>query len=68
MGNKEHRDFKALLEHLHADAHLLAKFCVEIAERLVQEQHPRLGNERARKGDPLLLAAAQQRSRTLFEA
>ena len=32
---------------------------VEIAGRLVGEQHVRLGDERARNGDALLLAAGQ---------
>ncbi len=60
--------FKPLLQKLHADAHLFAQFGVEVAEGLVQEQHTRLGDQRARESDALLLAAAEQRPGPIFES
>jgi hypothetical protein len=37
--------------------HFLTQLCVEIAERLVEEQNARLDHKRARKRDALLLTA-----------
>ena len=41
------------------DLHLLAQLLVQRTERLVHQQQPRAGNERARHGDPLLLSARE---------
>jgi hypothetical protein len=40
---------------------------VEIAERLVEQQHLRRKHQGARQSDPLLLAAAERRRRPLFQ-
>ena len=41
------------------DLHLLAQLLVQRTERLVHQQQPRAGDERARHGDPLLLSARE---------
>ena len=46
----------------------VAEAAVERAERLVQEEDPRLGCERARERDALLLAAGERRHRAALEA
>ena len=58
VGDVEHRDAEFSREVFDFVAHFLAQPGVEIAERLVHEQHFRLDGEGARQGDPLLLAAA----------
>jgi hypothetical protein len=40
---------------------------VEVRERLVEQQHPRLEHERAGDGDALLLAARQLAGQSLAE-
>ncbi len=47
------------LDPLQLDLHLVAQLLVERAERLVEQQHARLGDERAGERDALLLAAGQ---------
>ena len=44
---------------LQLELHLLAELQVERAERLVEQQHARLVDERARERDALLLAARE---------
>ena len=46
---------------LQEDLHLLAELQVEGAERLVEEQHPRPVDDRARERDALALAAGELR-------
>ena len=59
VGHVDGRDAEGLLQRLQLEAHLLAQLGVEIAERLVQQQHLRLRDQRARQRDALLLPAAQ---------
>ena len=47
------------LDALELDLHLLAKLQVERAERLVEQEHLRAVDERARERDPLPLAAGE---------
>ena len=47
------------LDPLQLDLHLLAQLQVERAERLVEQQHGRAVDERARERDALLLAAGE---------
>ena len=47
--------------------HLLAQLGVEVGERLVEQQHARLDDERARKRDALLLAARELRRGPILE-
>src|SRR5262249_45758575 len=49
------------LNALQLALHLAADLLVERGKRLVEEEHARLGRERARQSNALLLAAAQQR-------
>ena len=53
---------------LSSNAHLLAQPGVEVAERLVEQQHLRLADDGARERDPLLLAAARARRRPVGES
>ena len=46
-------------------AHLRAQPRIEVAERLVEQQHLGLEHQRARDRHPLLLAARQRRRRTI---
>ena len=48
-----------LLDVLELDLHLLAQLEVERAQRLVEQQHARPVDERARQGDALALAARE---------
>src|SRR6185437_16701618 len=55
----DERDPELVLDRLQLELHLLAELEVEGAERLVEEQHARVVDERARERDPLLLAARE---------
>jgi hypothetical protein len=68
MGDVEERDAHLLLERLQLDLQGLAQLGIEGAERLVEEQHRRVENERASEGDPLLLTARELRRLPLLEA
>ena len=59
VGDVDEGDAGALLNALQLDLHILAQLEVERAERLVEQQHARLVDERTRDGDTLLLAAGQ---------
>ena len=50
---------EVLLQRLQEHLHLLAELQVERAERLVEEQHLRLVDDRARERDALALAAGE---------
>ena len=52
-------DPELLLDRLQLDLERLAELRVERAERLVEQQHRRLEDERPRERDPLLLAAGE---------
>ena len=47
--------------------HFLAQFGVEIGERLVEQQHTRLGNQCTGERQPLLLAAGEIGRRALLQ-
>jgi hypothetical protein len=55
----DERDADLGLDALQLDLHLLAQLEVERAERLVEEEDPRVVDERPRQGNPLLLAAGE---------
>ena len=57
----DERDADVLLDALQLDLHLLAELEVEGAERLVEQQHARTVDERARERDALALAARELR-------
>ena len=53
----DRRQSERRMESLDLRAHLEAQLRVEVRERLVQQEHTRLDDERACDGDALLLAA-----------
>ena len=53
----DERDPDLALDRLELDLHLLAELEVERAERLVEQEHLRAVDDRAREGDALTLAA-----------
>ena len=59
---------EVVLERLQLELHLLAELQVEGAERLVEQQHLRLVDERAGERDPLLLAARELARLALLDA
>jgi hypothetical protein len=67
MRHIDEGDAGATLKLLQLAAHLLAQLGVEIGERLVKQQDVRLDHQRARKRDPLLLAARELVGEAAFE-
>ena len=65
VGDVQRRRFEAVREVFDLMPHLLAQLGVEIAQRLVEQQHGRLVGDRPRQRHALLLAAREQRRRTL---
>ncbi len=61
MRDVDGRDAELLLDAAELEAHLLAESCVEVRERLVEQEERRLHHERAGKREPLLLAARELR-------
>ena len=59
MRDEDERDADLLLDVFELLLHLLAQLQVERAERLIEQQHARLVDERAGDGDALLLAAGK---------
>ena len=59
MGDVQEGDADAFLQRLQFDLERAAQLRVERAERLVEQQHGRVEDERAGQRDPLLLAAGQ---------
>ena len=59
MRDVDERDAEVALERLEHDLHLLAQLQVERAERLVEQEHPRPVDDRARERDALPLAAGE---------
>ena len=57
----EERDADLVVDAVQLDLHVLPQLQVERGERLVEEQHLRLQDERAGDGDALLLAAGNLR-------
>ncbi len=65
VGDVERGDGELGEEQLELVEQPLAQWTVERAERLVEEQHARLGSERSCQCDALLLAARERRDRAL---
>jgi hypothetical protein len=65
VGDEDDRDAELSLEQSHLDPHLLAELGVQVAERLVEQQHVRLVDQRPRQRHSLLLTTRQQRRRSL---
>ena len=61
VGHVDERDPDLLLERLQLDLERLSQLRVERAQRLVQQQHRRVQDERPGERDPLLLAARELR-------
>ena len=59
MRDVDERDPDLVLDALELELHLLAELEVERAERLVEQQHARVVDERARERDALLLPARE---------
>ena len=59
VGDEDEGDADGALQCAQLDLHLLAQLLVERAQRLVQQQHLRLADQRAGQGDALPLAAGQ---------
>ena len=57
VGDVDGRDLEPLVEGLELVAQLDAQLRVEVGERLVEQEEPRLEDDAARDGDALLLAA-----------
>ena len=67
MRDEEHRDVEAREQIVQLRAHGSLRMGVEGRERLVEEQHLRVAGERARKRDPLSLAARKPTGARGFE-
>ena len=61
VGDEEEGDAQLALQRLQLGLHLLAQLQVERAQRLVEQQHLRLVDQRARQRHALALAARQLR-------
>ena len=59
VGDEDERDAHLALDRAQLDLHLLAELEVERAEWLVEQQHPRLVDERSGERHPLALPAGQ---------
>ena len=59
VGDKDRRRPRDAADLLDLAPHVVTQPRVEVAERLVQQEHPRLDHQRATQGDPLLLTPAQ---------
>ena len=68
MGDVDEGDAQVLLQPPQLAAHLQAQELVERRQRLVEQQHARLGDQRPRQRHALLLAAGQLRRHAVGEA
>ena len=68
VGDEDEGDPDLALDPLELELHLLAQLEVERAERLVEQQHLRLVDDRARQRDPLALAAGELERLAVAEA
>ena len=68
MGDVQRGDAQPPLQLAQLHAHALAQLGVEIAQRLVQQQHLRLAHQRPRQGETLLLSAGKLGCHALFIA
>ena len=67
VGDEHAGDVHLVVQPAQPAAQLLAHLRVERAERLVEQQHPRLDGERARQRDALALAAGELRGIAVAE-
>ena len=68
VGDVDERDADLVLDPLQLHLHVLAELEVERAERLVEQEHARVVDERAPERDALLLAAGELLRLALREA
>ena len=68
MGDEDEGDAEIALQGLELDLHLLAQLEIERAQRLVEQQHLRLVDQRAGKRHALALAAGKLRGPPCVEA
>ena len=68
VGDEDEGDAALALNALEFQLHLAAELEVERAQRLIQQQHIRLVNQRARNRHTLLLAAGEAGNAALFKA
>ena len=59
VGDVDGRGVEPVVQLLQLDAHLHAKFCVEIGQRLVEQEHLRLADDGAAERHALALPAGQ---------
>jgi hypothetical protein len=59
VSDEDHRRPEAFLQTLQLDAHLVAQEGIEVRQRLVEQEHAWLGDERASERHALLLAAGE---------
>ena len=59
MSDEDGGDAVFALQPFHLDLHVEPQILVERAERLVEQQHLRVGGQTARKRGPLLLASGE---------
>jgi len=57
VGDVEGRDAKRFVKSPDLESHFFAEICIEVAERLVEQENLRLHDEGPRHGDSLLLAS-----------
>ncbi len=68
VGDEHEGDAELALQRLQLDLHLFAQLQVERAERLVEQQHLRLVDQRARQRHALALAARELRRPPVADA
>ena len=61
VGDVDHRRLEVLVELADLHAHVHAQRRVEVGERLVEQEHRRIADDRPADRDPLALAAGQLR-------
>ena len=66
--HEDRRDAEAALDRHDLDPHFLAQLEVEIRQRLVEQQHRGIDDERARERHPLALAAGHLQRTAIAEA
>jgi len=59
VGDVDHRDVEVPLDPADLQPHVLAQPGVQVRQRLVQQQHSRLGDQCPGQRDPLLLTAGK---------
>src|SRR5207245_7142002 len=59
VSDVEGRDGEGRVKSTNLEAHFFAKVCIEVAQRLVEEENLRLNHQRPGHRDPLLLATRE---------